>query len=415
MSAVFSMETLEVTSKFHRNLNVISPNFYSTLENSTLFLFNNKNEVIYKYELPEDRVFYEIERWKKRLQYCSLDYTKSYQKSTEVFIDKEGNIVKDIFCQQPHFTFDDGSYVFIKDGKKGVKNAEGKILIHPKYEYIKSWNNGRYFATIAKEERSVKRFYGIIDHQENILVPFVYDNMITYSFGLSATKDKCKHIFLDNDLKNVYEKEFDQLRIFSSGLIVGTIGDEKYFDFVLDENKHDLKSNIEIAKGIQKELAYIKYKDGRHVLLNKKGNEVFSSTAEKVEFKHAIKDLVEVELDGKTGLMNEKGEWIIEPGKYKYSFKVGKFLDGIFKTDLQNRTTDLINSQGALLFSNVTIGHVTPTKHNFVLSQNRKSGVVSPQGKLLIPFGDYKIREQHKAPGYYVLKHQGKTYFVKLK
>ena len=68
-------------------------------------------------------------------------------------------------------SFQNGRYIFRKDGKQGALDTSGQVVIEPEFEWIDYFSDNGY-AVAAKDGK-----YGLIDKDGNTVVDFVYDNI----------------------------------------------------------------------------------------------------------------------------------------------------------------------------------------------------------------------------------------------
>jgi len=408
--ALFSLESNQVVSPFYDSLSVINSNFYMVWKKDSLHIFNSQNEMLFQTAIDTSK------RESKHLfRHCNDDQLICKINEEEFYLNTKGDLSKDGICNSELSLdyYPDGTYLFKQDKKWGLKSKDGSILIKANYKRLHQWQGGKYIVAV-QEEKHGKYLYGVIDQNENILLSVEYDAIKDYEFGLSVKKKGCKNVFLDTDLKNKYDEEFDQLRVAKCGLIRGKTGTQKFYDLIFTKNTEGTTGKIVSAKSITDERCQVVYENGLSVIYDKSGNTVFSYEG-KVSASKVYEDILQIKLNPKkVGLINATGQWIVEPGNF--SFKSTKFNDGIYKVNLDSRQSDLLNSKGELVYPNVKNGGIIPTKGNYIISNGQGKAVVSPEGKLLIPFGKYRIHEfTSSIPKYYRLTLGNVDYVVQLK
>ncbi len=68
--------------------------------------------------------------------------------------------------------------------KTGFKDATGKIIIPPKYDYVFSSNEGAFFTVELNKKR------GFIDITGKEIIPVIYDHAADFTEGLACVKKK---------------------------------------------------------------------------------------------------------------------------------------------------------------------------------------------------------------------------------
>ena len=409
-SAFFPLKPGQSASPFYDSLRVINSNFYMVWQKDSLYAFNAQHERLFQMAADISK-----RGSKQFFEHCTNQLLKCTTNEEEFYLNTKGEISKDGVCEieLQRIYHPDGTYQFKQDQKWGLKNKDGAILLAANYKRIDQWQNAKYIVAVQKGENG-KYFYGVVDQDGKALLPLEYESISAYDFGLKVRKEGCKNTFLDTNLKNKYDKEFDELRVSKCGLIRGKIGGQKFYDLLFTEKVEGTEGKIVSAKGITDERCEVLYESGRYVIYDQSGNTLFSNEGE-ASASRIYENVLQIELNSATsGLIDAAGQWIVEPGNY--SFKSTRLTDGIYKVNLDSRQSDLINSKGELIYPNVQNGGLIPTKGNYIVSNDQGRAVVSPSGKLLIPFGEYRIHEFSSGPPqYYRLISGNVAYVVRLK
>ena len=409
-SAFFSLRSGQTISPFYDSLHILGPNFYMAWQKDSLYLFNSKNELLFQTatELSEEKSKHLFRHCNNEQIVCRLD-------GEEFYLNAKGEISKDDICDNElgHSHFSDGTYLFKENKKWGLKNKEGKVLIEAKYKRINLWQTDQYIVAVQKGDAG-KYLYGVVDQNENILLPVEYESIIDYEFGLSVKKERCKRVFLDINLKNKYDQEFDELRVARCGLIRGKIEGQNFYDLTFTEKIEGTEGKITSAKAITDERCQVLYEDGLYVIYDRSGKIVYSQKGEANASK-IYENVLQITLSPKqSGLIDANGQWIVEPGNFR--FKSTRLMEGIYRTDQDSRQSDLLNAKGGLIYSNVKNGGMIPTKNNYIVRNNQGTALVSPKGELLIPFGKYRIHEFNSSHRmYYRLTLGNVDYVVQLR
>jgi hypothetical protein len=410
-SAFWPLQAGMDASPFYDSLSLISPDFYAVYQKDSLYIFNSKHERL----LQATSRGASGRESKLLFRHCNKEQLICKVNDEEFFLNTKGEISQDGICdfELPNIYLPDSSYIFKKDKQWGVKSKDGSILIEADYNRIDHWQEGKLIVSVQQGNKG-KYSYGVIDQNGKVLLPLEYDWIWDYEFGLSVRKKGDKDLFLDTNLKNKYKKGLDELRVSRCGLIRGKLGDQKFFDLIFTKKIEGTKGKIASAKSVTDERCQVVYENGLFVIYDTSGNIIFSHEGE-ANASRVYENILQVDLNpGSSGLIDATGKWIVEPGPYK--FKSTKLTDGIYKVNLNSGQSDLINSRGELIYSNVKNGGLIPTRANYIVSNDQGTALVSPRGKLLVPFGKYRIHEFGSGTSpYYRLTVGNVDYVVRLK
>ena len=114
--------------------------------------------------------------------------------------DYNGNIISD-------------KYIIIENnGKYGLVNYNGEVLIETRYDYLKIVNSNTF---IAKRNNK----YGVINLTEEELIKFNYQDIINYSDYFLAKKDN-KYGVIDKSETLIHNFEMDYVEVLDNSVIV---------------------------------------------------------------------------------------------------------------------------------------------------------------------------------------------------
>lgn len=219
-------------------------------------------------------------------------------------INNEKNVVleKDFDEIKQILQYSEDGIIFIKDGKYGVMNVNGDIIIPAEYEEINEVKDSIF---VAKKDGK----YGVIDKDKNTKIEFKFSN-ITYNqkadIYLVEDENYNTNIF-DNGFNNKLTGILSELNT-DKGYMKLRINDEyKYYNFKFEEksNKAVLTSNT----------LFLSKKDGKYGFVNLKGdvvvNYIYDDATEQNEYGYAA-----VKKDGKWGSVDINGKVVIDPTYY---------------------------------------------------------------------------------------------------
>ncbi|MDO4441392.1 MAG: WG repeat-containing protein [Moraxella sp.] len=81
----------------------------------------------------------------------------------------------------------DDTYAIWQNHKLGLMDNDGNILIPPKYEHFK--DVGGLIITRDNPTNATSRLFGVLDYQENVIIPFEYEDIESFADYFLATKD----------------------------------------------------------------------------------------------------------------------------------------------------------------------------------------------------------------------------------
>ena len=261
------------------------------------------------------------------------------------FIDSSGKVVIE-FKFNIAEQFNGGSSVVNINGKSGLIDKKGKIILEPIYDWIYFQNEG----FVASKLNGKWGFYHITSRK--FITDFIYEDVGPFSNGLAAVKIDNLYGFINRNGVIAIEPKYRQIRYkkFGNGLacavspdnnkwgVIDTLGnvimDFKYFDLSFpSENKIFVRE---------------KYKQ-KGYFINQNGEKLFNKTFDDIWIFND--GLCAVRINGKEGIINSEGKWIVEPN-----------LDGIgilyhdgwisFHQigDSNTRLYGIINRQGEIVF-----------------------------------------------------------------
>lgn len=205
-----------------------------------------------------------------------------------VAMDKAGKVVFTLDNAEEAYAFHDGVSVFTdEDGHYGLVNTSGQVLIEPEYSDLSPFgNNGLIFA--AKETKSGEK-WGVIDYNNQEIIPFEYDGYWGQVESFSALKNKNFYMVSKGKVVIVNAKNEELL---PDGYEGGFLQSDGNF-YVVEKTK----------------------RGERFGWLDKKGNELIEAEfSEAMPFTYCKVTLAaDPTEDDQFGLINKKGEWVVEP------------------------------------------------------------------------------------------------------
>ena len=193
----------------------------------------------------------------------------------------------------------DQGVIYISNGKYGVMNLTGEVLIEAQYDNLVEAKANIFIATKGEKQ-------GIVDIENNEKVPFQYQSITYNETGdIYVAED-------ENFNSNILNTNFD---VQQTGILIEINADKGYFELRQgDEYKYynfrfEEKNKTEI---LSNNTLYLDKKDNLYGFVDKDGNVVveymYDDATEQNEYGFAA-----VKKDGKWGAINNKGEVVQEP------------------------------------------------------------------------------------------------------
>lgn len=296
----------------------------------------------------------------------------------------------------------DDRYQVSKDGKYGIIDGKGNIIIPIKYSYIEFDKNG---FRVREKKEGYKEYSGLYDDKGNLLIdPYISlcENLGPYFDGYCVFSDikgggiiniKGEKKYLGNDLSVGRSWGGDDdpklysglIRIFNKELSKWGYLSKDFATII--PFKYDKRESDPIANFIG-EIALIDTDDDK-ILIDKKGREILSKRKQ---------NLSELRVDGKfilygdannhKGIFNLDGELIIEPMKYNWldTREDGEVVYFIGTDGDNGNHEEILDSNGNLLLSlpeGIRVGWIKDEIINVWDPESNISGYIDINGNLL--------------------------------
>ena len=247
---------------------------------------------------------------------------------------------------------------------KEVRVSKNLARALRKYDEVRDFHDGLAFVAKVQDldEPGYEGTYGYININGEEVVPctnYYYQYAISpdFSEGLAGFKAGDKYGYINTKGELVIDAIYDKVTPFSDGLALVAIDDSIFF---ID-------------------------REGNKVL-DWKWDYPFAIDCDGVSYYDFKNGMIEVEYNGKSGMVNKKGEYIIPP---KYH-RVGTFSEGLIALE-SNGKWGFVNSQGETVIPfkyevagnfNDGLAPVAYDKHYL----NGKYGYINKKGEVVIPF-----------------------------
>jgi len=101
---------------------------------------------------------------------------------------------------------------YLKEGKYGFINFEGRVIIQPEYDYVGFFKEG--LSVVSKDNK-----FGFIDKGNRVKIPLTYENALDFDQGRAVVELNELLGMIDRNGVVVFDFEFEDLGNLSGGLI----------------------------------------------------------------------------------------------------------------------------------------------------------------------------------------------------
>lgn len=203
----------------------------------------------------------------------------------------------------------------------GFINTQGKLVIPCQYARVSSFSEGR--AAVYKNGNC-----GYINKIGEKVIHFEYSRCQDFEDGRAVINKGIRNTgLIDLDGQVIVEPELDRLLDYNEGR--GLVRDEKYRFYYITEHNDIYRGYFERASSFKHGVAVVQI-DGKWGVINQKGMSVIPPKYDKIE--GFIDGYAKVRVEGFNGLSNLKGELIAEPD-YEFISYAGQGLFRVEKGD----------------------------------------------------------------------------------
>ncbi len=277
----------------------------------------------------------------------------SYKNDKGGIIDINENIILPHQYSRINYQKQNNNYLLIhkNDNLSGyVMDAGGGMILKNKYQFVGEVKDN-------KRKVAQKNKYGFIDENENVVIPFQYDQLTDFNEGYALATNDSTSIIIDKNGKEYFKNsEFKVLGNINNGLIRAKKNDQ--YGFV------DIQGNIKIP--FMYKLAF-------------DFNENFAR----------------VVVGRKTGLIDSQNNFMLLPTKYELIFP----FDTNGLAIVQNKEfgpMGLINKKGEEILA-PTYDHIDPFCNGYAkVKKNKRFGLINLSGQEIIPVKMYNIFKMYE-------------------
>ncbi|MDX5585998.1 MAG: WG repeat-containing protein [Aureibaculum sp.] len=180
----------------------------------------------------------------------------------EGLIDIDGNIIIEPVYDEISGYFINGFMRVKNNGKAGIINEKGEIVIPIEYDNVLDYKNNMFTAEKANK-------WGIIDVENNIIIPFEYRRIRHFEDDLALVTDKgTGYINMKNEIVIEPQNNFNLSGDFYNGLAL--VKKDKKFGYINKNNEIIIPIVYDNALPFKEKKTIVK-KDGLTFFINQKG------------------------------------------------------------------------------------------------------------------------------------------------
>ncbi len=315
-------------------------------------------------------------------------------------------------------------YEFRENGKFGLIDREGNVVVKPIYNKIGHFKDGLAAVTIMSRAKNdyhkiLNTRLGYIDKKGELVIPLKFQHIDgekkDFSEGLAVVKIKDKYGYVNKSGDIVIQPIYSEAYPFNEDCAVvknrGNFflineNEEIIFDLLLkfkeqvDNSVESVVVNRNYTRLFKNKIAVRSYVNGKSVLavFNKKGDLVFRGNFKSIYPLSEGNAIVSVDCDSNKPyvncytLINEQGEFL---KKRKFA-SIAQYMKGLYIVqDSKSFKYGIIDEQGDLLFPLINLSlispqafHVFPDSPTLIPAsdKNGKSGFIDEKGNVIIDF-----------------------------
>ena len=325
--------------------------------------------------------------------YKGVAWVQEQKEGPWKLIDKTGKVIVDNFPAkdiEPYTRWVDlAAFLSAESVKYGFVNLSGDVVIRPEYNTIFSFKETTGTANVSQRGQDRRSIYGVIDKNENIVMPFTHDSIFHVQPNLFAIKKDKKWGYIN-------------------------VKKEVIADFIYggSYSTHPLPSGLcVVVKGEDQ--------DKKFGLIDEKGQIILPVSYDRIyQVSSVMEDLIAVSKDGQVGFVDTKGNTVID-----LKFWGRQLID---ETVLYYGTFYIFSEGLATVMLLKPHAEEMPTSDKQRIerwgARNLEAWVINKKGELLFRLqglalgffneGFMLIRRRGSEPKYWLIDHEGKRYLL---
>lgn len=255
-------------------------------------------------------------------------------------IDESGTFAIRPFSERP-VLFSESKGVFAENGRCGVVDSAGNVILSPRYFIIDDYSEGLAWMADFGAWTGEPGSHGFLDEFGSVRIPCFYDDARGFREGCAAAKLNGRWGFICRDGSFAIPPVFDMVGSFHAGGARVKIDDKwGYIDHV---GKFEIPPRFNVALDFRDGLAPVK-EEGYWGYINRSGQYKIRASYDRVG--GFCEQLARVELNGLVGYIDKTGELQIE-----MRFLRGSHFEGGLAFVETSETMGYIDVRGAWVWN----------------------------------------------------------------
>ncbi|MFH2141174.1 MAG: WG repeat-containing protein [Bacteroidota bacterium] len=294
--------------------------------------------------------------------------------------------------------------------KVGMWTLGGEKIIDPKYDNLGYYEYETYEGQSYILTKNAGK-YGLINQLGEIIFEAEYQEIYTLETGINdayyyAVKKNSKYGIADKNGKIILPVEFDYFDEIAPWYPVKKDGKYGYLN---DSLQLEILCQFENADPFdQDSLAIVKF-DGKYGVINRQGKYIINPEYE--DFLCCVDDKIFAKNKGLWGLMNLEGKWLVEPIYYDIRINWNNSMPICFLKKKEKWGLfdyEQIKEMGLFNYDKITTNYSTPY---IVVLRDNKYGYLNKEYTEIIPC-EYEFLSQYVENNLILAKKNGKTGFI---
>lgn len=238
-------------------------------------------------------------------------YPKKTDSGKWGYVNNKNNLVIEPKFEEAK-NFNNG-YARVRIGDKwGYLNGKGEVAIEPSFVEARDFKKEGYARVTIEEKwgfkKGVKGIYEQYNEDVEMIIEAVYDDVKRFQEQRAGVKTGDKWGFIDEDGNTIVEPKYDAVKNFNNGMASVKIGDK--WGYIDRQGNTIIEPQYERIDEASENMFAVKI-DDKWGYIDKNNDIVIEPQFEQVKAFNG--GLAPVKLGGKWGFINKIGEFIIEP------------------------------------------------------------------------------------------------------
>lgn len=327
--------------------------YYTAYSNNKFGVINNEGSIVIEPTYDEMIV---IPNKEKPIFICTYDVNDSdgsyktkviNEKNELIYIDYEKVEAIDNFDSKQNIWYENNVLRVFKDGKYGLINFEGEMLLPCEYDEINSLKTVRGELLVKKDNK-----LGLVNEKGQIIIPIEYKDILTmkeaYNSEYIIVNNENKYGVISTSGKIVIEPKYELVKYLNSSKLYA-VKENGILKLINSEGQIVLESGYEDIIEAKGEDIVI-FKTGKYGIMTVAGVEKIPATYDDLKYLFSIYYIAKK--DGKYGIINSSNETIVNFDYLNMTYiEDGNFIEAdiadsqtvVFDSNLSQKLTGIIS------------------------------------------------------------------------